>query len=164
VPIQPWSIKKCEAAELRDGASCAVAKITDPHHVEVIRRVGEKDVYNCSPQVPRIEPPQVQRPGDSAFPLDFEGPVCAGVQRDLFPSTTIYVIATFVEPNAKHWDAGKKTYVVGPITSKVYYQFSGIKDVPAASASRCCKLCLEKPKSKLDHDRDDRKEREKDKS
>src|SRR5712692_11053781 len=80
---------------------------------------GEKDVFNCSPQVPRLERPPVQKPGDSAFPLDFEGPVCAGVQRDLFPSTTVYVIATFVEPSAKHYDPVKKAYVVGPLTSKV---------------------------------------------
>jgi len=164
LPIQPWSVTKCEATELRNGASCAVAKITDPHHVEVIRRLGEKDVFNCSPQVPRLERPPVQKPGDSAFPLDFEGPVCAGVQRDLFPSTTVYVIATFVEPSAKHYDPVKKAYVVGPLTSKVYYQFSGIKDVPAAMASHCCKLCLGKPEPRPDHDRDYRKEQEKDKN
>jgi hypothetical protein len=54
--------------------------------------------------------------------------------------------------------------VVGPLTSKVFYQFSGIKDVPAAMASHCCKLCLEKPESRPDHERDDRKEHERDKN
>ena len=78
-------------------------------------------------------------------PEGLEGPICAGTQHDLFPSTTVYVVATFEEPNVKRFDPAKKAYVVGPVTSKVFYQFAGIEDVPAAAAAQCCKLCLAKP-------------------
>ncbi len=128
IPIRPWSVNKCSGAELRKGARCVVAKLSDPHHVEVIHKVGDKGVYDCSKGVPRIKEPQT-RSGDSPRSPDFEGPICAGVQRDLFPSTTVYVIATFVDPMAKHYDPKKKDYVVGPITSKVYFQFAGVRDL-----------------------------------
>ena len=156
IPIKPWSVKKCEGAQLREGATCAIANIADPHHVEVTHRLGEFGVYDCNVQVPRIKQPQRQ-PGDAAYPLDFEGPVCAGTQHDPFPSTTVYVIATFVDPAAKYYDPVKKDYVVGPLTSKVFYQFAGIKDVPAATASQCCKLCR-KPTAEHGRDYDDRKD------
>jgi len=143
LPIRPWSVSRCRPAALRDGARCVVAKLSDPHHVEVIHRVGEKGVYDCSQGVPRIEPPRdTTRRNDSPFAPDFEGPICAGVLRDLFPSTTIYVVATFVSPNAKHYDPKRKGYVVGPDTSKVFYQFAGVRDVPAASC-RCSLWNLE---------------------
>ncbi len=142
LPIRPWSETKCEPASLRDGATCVIAKLSDPHHVEVVHLLGEKGVVDCRQGIPRqVTGRQI---GDSAVPLDFEGPICAGAQRDLFPSTTVYVIATFVDPSVKHFDPAKKTYVVGPVTSRVFYQFAGIRDVPAAAAAQCCKLCLTK--------------------
>ncbi len=140
LPIRPWSTSECRATEREGGARCVVAKLSDRHHVEVVQRRGEKGVYDCSQGPPRIRRPEPNRPGDSARPLDFEGPVCAGVERDLFPSTTVYIVATFVEPNAKHYDPRQKAYVNGPITSKVYYQFAGVRDLPAAMAARCCTL------------------------
>ena len=39
-------------------------------------------------------------------------------------------MATFVDPNARHYDPVKKAYVVGPVTSKLYYQFAGIRRLP----------------------------------
>ena len=139
-PIRPWSVTECRTAELKTGARCVVAKLTDPHHVEVIHKLGEKDVYDCSQGVPRIKRPAPTKSEDSRFAPDFEGPICAGVQRDLFPSTTVYIVATFVDPNANHYDPEQKRYIVGPVTSKVYYQFAGVRDLPAAMASRCCRL------------------------
>ncbi len=135
-PIQPWSATKCGPSTLRQGARCVVAKLSDAHHVEVVHRVGEPDVYDCSHGVPRVK-----RTGqDTVHAPDFEGPICAGAQRDLFPSTTVYIVATFVDPNAKHYDPQTKAYVVGPLTSKVYYQFAGVRDLPGAMAERCCRL------------------------
>ena len=144
LPIRPWSTTKCEAAALRAGARCVVAKLSDPHHVEVVHRIGEKGVVDCGRGAVPIHHPKEERPGDRPKPLDYEGPICAGTQHDLFPSTTVYVVATFEEPNVKHFDPAKKAYVVGPVTSKVFYQFAGTKDVPAAAAAQCCKLCLAK--------------------
>jgi hypothetical protein len=153
LPIGPWSVSTCPPAVLldgdfdrededsnrdthkihtdrEDGARCIIASLSAPPHVEVIHRVGEENVYDCSQGVPRIKPPITTQPQDSPFAPDFEGPICAGVQRDLFPSTTVYIIATFVDPIARHFDPKRERYVVGPVTSKVFYQFSGIRNLP----------------------------------
>jgi hypothetical protein len=66
---------------------------------------------------------------DSRSIPDNDGPICAAIVRDPFPSTTVYVIATFVDPNAKHWDPKVRRYVVGPVTTKLFYQFAGIRDL-----------------------------------
>ena len=122
--ITPWSESKCDTAAAEDGTvSCKLANLADRPHVEVTRFVGEKGVYDCSRGVPFL-----RTAGDSPFDPDAEGPVCAGSSRDPFPSTTVYVIATFVDPKAEHWDATKKEMVVGPVTSKVFYQFAGVRD------------------------------------
>ena len=44
----------------------------------------------------------------------------------LFPSTTVYVSATIVEPNARYFDPVINDFVNGPLESKVFYQFAGI--------------------------------------
>jgi hypothetical protein len=48
-----------------------------------------------------------------------------GVMVDLFPATTLYLTATVVDPNAKHWDPKRKRYVSGPVTSHLFYQIAG---------------------------------------
>jgi hypothetical protein len=122
--ITPWSESKCDTAAAEDGTvSCKLANLADRPHVEVARYLGEKGVYDCSQGVPFL-----RTAGDSPLSPDAEGPVCAGTSRDPFPSTTVYVIATFVDPKAEHWDAEKKEMVVGPVTSKVFYQFAGVRD------------------------------------
>jgi hypothetical protein len=133
LPIVPWSVTKCAASELRDGATCTVAKLSQEPHVKETFLVGQPGVYDCSqgvPTVPRRNPnPTVglSRPSDSSRPLDYEGPICAGSQTDPFPSATVYVIAKFVDPAEKHWDPATKQYVVGPVTSTTYYQFAGTR-------------------------------------
>ena len=130
-PIRPWSERKCAPAELRkrEGARCVIAKLSQRPHVEVIHRVGEPGVYDCSKGVPRVEPPARVNGLDSPHAPDYEGPICAGTKRDLFPSTTFYIVATFVDPHAKHYDPVHKRMVTGPLTSKVYAQFSGVRDL-----------------------------------
>ena len=128
-PIRPWAVIKCPPAKLGNGARCVFARTSDKHHVEVIHRLGEKGVYDCSQGIPNIKETASTKSGDSPNIPDFEGPVCAGVQRDLFPSTTVYVIATFVDPAAKHYDSQKKAYVIGPVASKVFFQFAGTRDL-----------------------------------
>ncbi len=131
LPINPWSVTKCAGAELERGATCTVAKLTQEPHIKETYLVGQSGVYDCSqgvPIVPRRNPNQkinAAGPNDSSHPLDYEGPICAGSQTDPFPSATVYVIAKFVDPVAKHWDPASKQYVVGPVTSTLYYQFAG---------------------------------------
>jgi hypothetical protein len=48
-----------------------------------------------------------------------------GTSTDLFPSTTLYITAEAVDPSMKHWDPLKKAYVVGPVTTRTFYQVAG---------------------------------------
>ena len=141
VPIVPWSVTKCAGATLREGATCTVAKLSQEPHVKDTFLVGQPGVYDCSlgvPIVPRRNPNQTRGlngTSDSSRPLDYEGPICAGSQTDPFPSATVYVIAKFVDPTAKHWDPATKQYVVGPLTSTTYYQFAGTRQGKNQSSS-----------------------------
>lgn len=65
--------------------------------------------------------------------------VCIPLPRafhDPLPSATVFVVATFVDPEAKHYDSTKNSYVVGPVTSKVYYQFAGIRHLEQLGISQ----------------------------
>jgi hypothetical protein len=156
--IQPWATTNCDAGPLREGLRCVVAQLDQRPHVAVSNTVGQPGVYDCRQGVPRVPSPRRQKtPGDSTFSPDYEGPVvppgarkplpngtqdstfspddeapiCAGSVRDPFPSATVYVIATFVDPNVRHYDPTTNAYVIGPVTSKLYYQFAGIRQLPA---------------------------------
>ena len=48
-----------------------------------------------------------------------------GMVAALFPATTTYLSATVTDPAAKHWDAEKKDYVVGPVSTQIFYQVAG---------------------------------------
>jgi hypothetical protein len=126
-PIRPWSESKCAASPLRKQIRCVIAKLDEKPHVLSVHRLGEPNVYDCSKGIPWREFKHAR--GDSAGSPDIDGPICAASVRDPFPSTAIYVIATFVDPKAKHWDTRKKSYVTGPVMSKVYYQFAGVRDM-----------------------------------
>lgn len=125
-PIRPWKAIKCAPATLRERIRCVVANLKDRPHVFVSHKLGEPNVVDCSNGLP---PSVLYGPSkDSARIPDNDVPICVGSARDPFPSATVYVIATFVDPKAKHWDLKKKAYVVGPVKSKVYYQFAGVRD------------------------------------
>lgn len=134
-PITPWSASRCTS--LKDGTvNCVLGNIADPPHVQVTRRVGEPGVYDCSNGVPRTG---LRTGGDSPFSPDPEGVICAGTSRDPFPSTTIYVIATFVDPSAQYWDPKAQKMVVGPLSTKVFYQFAGVRDLTSLRRSAAAK-------------------------
>ena len=142
--IRPWSAAVCQAQPLGEsGARCLVANRTEQPHVSVVHRLGEAGVIDCSSKRNLA----TEAAKDSTLIPDYEGPICAGEQFDPFPSAVVYVIATFVDPNAKHFDAATHAYVVGPVTSKVYYQFAGIRKLkdrgsqPGATMGLCA-YCL----------------------
>jgi hypothetical protein len=141
LPIVPWSVTKCAPSSLREKVTCTVAKLSQEPHVKETVLLGQPGVYDCSqgvPIVPRRNPnPAVGSNGssDSSRPLDYEGPICAGSQTDPFPSATVYVIAKFVDPAAKHWDPATKKYVVGPVRTTTYYQFAGTRQGKGLSSS-----------------------------
>jgi hypothetical protein len=144
-PLRPWSRHKCERTTLGEkGARCVIAKMSDKPHVLQVYKLGDPNVYDCSRGVPKVNPPRTN-PGDSEKIPDFDGPICAGSARDPFPSTTVYMIATFVDPKAKHYDRKTRKYVVGPVTSKVYYQFAGVRDLRKYAKSQGYEL-IDQPK------------------
>jgi hypothetical protein len=49
-----------------------------------------------------------------------------GNSLSLFPSTSVYVTATIVDPEARYYDREAEAYVNGPLESKVFYQFVGM--------------------------------------
>lgn len=129
MPIRPLATVKCAKTHLREKAHCGIANIKDKPHFQATYRLGEEGVYDCSKGVPQVQPPSIRKTQDSPFMPDYEGPICAGSTRDPFPSTTIYAVATFVDPKAKHYDPRSKKYIVGPVKSRVYYQFAGVRDL-----------------------------------
>ena len=126
--IRPWAETKCAPGVIREKFSCVIAKLNQDPHVLSVHRVGEPNVYDCSNGIPWKQVNAKLR-GDSPTAPDNDGPICAGSVRDPFPSATVYVVATFIDPAAKHWDPKAKAYVVGPVRSKVFYQFAGVRDV-----------------------------------
>jgi len=134
--IRPWASTKCASGPLRKGINCAIAGLDQKPHVEVTYPIGQLGVYACRQGIP-IQAPDNKVPArgarDSALggdADDLRGPICAGTQRDPFPAAVVYVVATFMDPNARHFDQRKKKYVVGPVISKVYYQFAGVRHLP----------------------------------
>jgi hypothetical protein len=132
--IRPWSVSECAPSSLRSGVACTIANIGDKPHVQVVHRLGEPGVADCR-RAGNVSAPGKPNLQDRVTPLDYEGPLCAGSAYDPFPSTTVYVIATFVDPTAKHYDPATKTYVVGPVVSTVFYQFAGTRQRPAGGGT-----------------------------
>lgn len=124
LPITPWSATRCLPSSDGNLVTCGLGNVADKPHVEVTRKVGDPGIIDCSQGIPGIAARTKDAPAD-----DVEGPICAGTLRDPFPSTTVYVIATFVDPAAQHWDPRAQKIVIGPVTSKVFYQFAGIRDL-----------------------------------
>jgi hypothetical protein len=126
--IQPWTSTKCGGGQLSKGGACVLATLDQKPHIEVNYKIGQKNVFECRQGVPIGTPvkadPAVQSNTDNQMPI------CAGAQRDPFPSAVVHVVATFVDPMAQHYDPAKGSYVVGPVMSKVYYQFAGIRHLP----------------------------------
>ena len=124
--IRPWETTKCVVKTLsaKRRSHCPIARLSAEPHVQVKHSLGQKGVVDCSRGAPKSV--QSGAPGsDRPQAPDDEGPICAGTIRDPFPSTTIYITATVVDPKAKHFDRKRREYVVGPVTSKLYYQFAG---------------------------------------
>jgi hypothetical protein len=135
LPIRPWSVSDCKPVGSREGVACNVANISQKPHVEVIHRLGELGVIDCSKGGFGGNPGAVAGLRDRATPIDDEGPMCAGSVQDPFPSTTVYIIAKFVDPAAEHFDPVSKTFVVGPVVSTVYYQFAGMRQRPGGQGT-----------------------------
>ena len=95
---------------LKERESIRIAKLSDKRFVDIIY-----DSVDCEPG---IIPADVNNAELIYCP---EGNVLS-----LFPATSIYITATVVQPNARHYDRELDEFVTGPVESKIFYQFAGI--------------------------------------
>jgi hypothetical protein len=97
-----------ERLEIRGTSDVTIAHLAQGRHV-----FDNFQNLNCKPPADRSVAPDVNE--------------CVnGKNVDLFPSTTVYLTATVVDPNAVHWDPAQNRMVTGPLESKLFYQFGGI--------------------------------------
>ncbi len=90
--------------------SFEIAAMTDPRHVDITN-----DPKDCKPE---DVPDGVSRS---------DAPDCnEGTSLSLFPSTYVYVTATVVDANARHFDTASGRMVTGPVESKLFFQVAGI--------------------------------------
>ena len=98
--------------ELSDNRSFRLARLSDERFVDITY-----DSTGCEPGA--VVGPNDIRGGEIIY--------CPhGTALSLFPSTTVYVTATIIDPNARHFDPEVGEMVEGPLETKVFYQFAGI--------------------------------------
>jgi hypothetical protein len=94
-----------------------LAKLIDKRHIDVF--YDPKDCPNQPGSVPGNTGPSFGFPNSPDYCQD-------GTALSLFPATYTYVIATVVDPNAKHWDQNTGAFTNGPLESKLFFQVAGI--------------------------------------
>jgi hypothetical protein len=122
LPIAPWSVSRNALCAGREG-DCTATLSRTPRAVVVGslgkgRHIAQSFDGKCQDQ-PALTP------RDSTGNPDVNNCPRKGFSLDLFPSTMIYVTATVVDPTAKHWDPVGKTFITGPLESRLFYQFAG---------------------------------------
>jgi hypothetical protein len=125
IPISPWSVSRTNLCREQE-KECTTTLMDVPLSLPISslglgRHIAQQFDGKCPEQAPPPKPPR----DSSGFP-DVNSCPTAGFALDLFPSTTVYVTATVVDPAAKHWDPATKTFVVGPVESHLFYQFGGL--------------------------------------
>lgn len=128
-PITPWKSKgagACDGDNARStaAAGCTVRLGEAPQRITVSRlsqgrHIAERYSGKCAPTR------RGQGPGDSIASPDVNECPNRGFSLDLFPSTMVYLMADVIDPAAKHWDPATHAFVVGPVTSKLFYQIAG---------------------------------------
>lgn len=112
LPMRPFDQRRVETrtATLKRGESVRVpvAKLSDKRqYVQVV------DKATCADKGDRNDAGR-----------DTRG--CrTGMTVSLFPATSLVLTATVTDPAAKHWDVRRKAYVVGPLSTKIFYQVAG---------------------------------------
>ena len=129
-PITPWkgnSAAACNGNNARRSAAaagCTFRLGEAPQRIAVAslsqgRHVAERYSGKCAPTR------RGRGPGDSIASPDVNECPNRGFSLDLFPSTMLYLMADVIDPAAKHWDPATNSFVVGPVTSKLFYQVAG---------------------------------------
>lgn len=119
IPVKPHGgcdPKRCKPRrdfELSNKREFHLGNLTDDRFVDIIH-----DASDCEPGTVTLVGADMEG-GSLRYCID-------GNSLSLFPSTSIYVTATIVEPNARYFDRAAGAYVSGPLESRVFYQFVGI--------------------------------------
>jgi len=128
-PITPWKdkgVSPCNGDNTRTAVAngCTFRLGDAPQRLAVARlsqgrHIAERYSGKCAPTR------RGQGPGDSIAAPDVNECPNRGFSLDLFPSTMLYLMADVIDPAAKHWDKATNAFVVGPVTSKLFYQVAG---------------------------------------
>ncbi|MCP4581778.1 MAG: hypothetical protein GY839_09170 [candidate division Zixibacteria bacterium] len=107
------SFKPQRSLEVRDKASFKLARLVDPRHVDITY-----DSTDCEEGIREIGGVNDMVGGELMY--------CPhGTALSLFPTTFVYVVASVIDPNAKHWDVTAGDFATGPLEMKLFYQFAG---------------------------------------
>lgn len=110
----PRGCKPRKDFDLKESKEFHLGKISDDRFVDIIH-----DSTDCTPGLT-----PASGVGDAISGSLIYCP--EGNSLSLFPSTSVYVTATVIDPNARYFDRATMAYVNGPLESKVFYQFVGI--------------------------------------
>ncbi|MFL5384135.1 MAG: hypothetical protein ACJ8GN_16565 [Longimicrobiaceae bacterium] len=116
-PVLPWPSRDSLRLPGRDTLGEPLSNAHDTVRVPVARLAQGRHIFE-NVLTPECGTP----PGSDTTEVN----ECVnGIFMDLFPATTVYVVATVVDPRARHWDPGQGRFVVGPVRSRIFYQFAG---------------------------------------
>jgi hypothetical protein len=112
-PFSPWAngirtvLERGPEIRMGDGQSIELSRLSRGRHIL------EQVKQGCDTQ-------------DNLTGTPDTGGCAAGVNVDLFPATTLYLTADVVTSDMRHWDAAQQRYVVGDVTTRVYFQVAGL--------------------------------------
>lgn len=95
---------------VRDQTSITLANLSHPRHVDITY-----DATGCEYGFNPVSDTEV---GEIEYCPE-------GTALSLFPATSVYVVATVVDPNASYYDPEVGDVVTGALESLVFYQFTG---------------------------------------
>lgn len=110
LPVKPWRQIR---VPLRAGTVSQRSDVRIP-----IARLSDARQF-----VQRVDKESCDR-GDRTAGPDTRG--CrSGINVSLFPATSVLVSATVTDPAARHWDRRRKRFVIGPVSTRIFYQIAG---------------------------------------
>lgn len=111
--LVPWRDRPAADVEVVDAADLAVGNLVENRAVDFMRELDPE----CGglPQLPPV--------GDHPFR---DASYCEeGRVLGLFPAARVYLEATVTDPNARYFDRAAGTMVTGPLSSRIFIQFTG---------------------------------------
>lgn len=119
LPITPWKSERQVAAPGGTSEGRREVTIKDVYKVPLAKLSQSRHIFID------VKPEDCKRPAAIKDGNPDDELCQPGITVDLFPSTTMYITATVIDPQAKHWDPAQAKFVVGPLESKLFYQVAG---------------------------------------